>query len=106
MIFLLKILIISAAISVALGLAIATGSAARGRRIGRRVAPPVDPYFYAFGDMPNFTRADLETIARRPVELHHQSTSAVTATPVGQGSGSVVFLSDAAAAYHRRHLRG
>jgi hypothetical protein len=76
-------------------------------QIGRQCPPPADPYFHPFGDMPGFSREELEFIARRPVELHHQSTSAVTATPVGQGSGSVVFLSDAAAAYHRRprHVR-
>lgn len=59
-------------IVMALGLACGVMAALRGMGIGRR-PPAVDPYFHPFGDMPGFTREELETIARRPVELHHDT---------------------------------
>lgn len=66
---------------------------ARPRRsgIGRRCPPTADPYLHPFGErptvMPDFTREQLEAIARRPVELHHDCDSVGLATRAEQGSG-------------------
>lgn len=90
-------------IIIALGLACATVAALRGRGIGRLSPPPADPYFRPFGDMPGFSREQLEFIARRPVELHHHSTG--PATPADRAGGGIVFLSDAAAGSPSRRSR-
>lgn len=86
-------------IVIALGLACAIAVALLG--IGRRRRPVVDPYFHPFGDMPGYTREQLELIARRPVEQHHLSTG--PANPADRAGGGVAFLSDAAVGSpHRR----
>lgn len=62
---------------IALGLVSAVMvSRPREPRAGRRLngpagRPAFDPHFYPYGDMPGFSREQLEAIARRPVELHH-----------------------------------
>jgi hypothetical protein len=90
-------------IIIALGLACAILAALRGRGIGRQCPPPADPYFHPFGDMPGFTREQLETIARRPVELHHHSVG--PATPADRAGGGIAFLSDVAVGSPCRRLR-
>jgi hypothetical protein len=91
----LAILIVFTAIALACAVRLWTAPT-RGHGIGRRRPPPADPFSRPFGDMPGFTRAQLEEIARRPVEEHHDLSTAGCATPAARGSGGV-FLSDAAA---------
>ena len=95
----------------------------RGARVGRRCPPAADPFCFPFGEMPELsadahlsnemhrrahaathTREQLEEIARRPVELHHDTHSARPASRADQGSGgNGNSLSGAAAA---RPIRG
>lgn len=58
------------------------------RGVGRRSHRPADPYRYSFGDMPGFSREQLEYYARRPVEEHqHHHSSGGVALQSAAGSG-------------------
>ena len=93
MLLLLKLLILIFSIFVALGIACAITLVRQGKGVGRSPVP-VDPYFHPFGEVPGFTREQLEAIARRPVQQHH--AFAGPATPADPAGGGIAFLSDVA----------